>query len=244
MRRLGHLGDGDGWRTVVDDGLVLLDEELGVEQRLELETGCSIDAVTMDPPRVMLRCSDIEGRILWSPERVVHVPREVMLGSYHWGRNQHVLEITRHSARGSKEIGTKLIDVVELRAYSHNYRAISLVTPYAMDRGAIFTYDDNRLFAIDMGVMAAYRLPVDVRGCVYFDSPSSVSSERSASLLFPYDCYREGGRSMWTEIADLETHRFLRLPPLRDAWIVEGGQAVIAIPQRSDGRRLVRWNLR
>jgi hypothetical protein len=233
--RAGAWAMAGGWRGVVeeDQPTVMSNAKHGELQVLEVGEGCKIEEVTLDPPRALLRCEDFDGSYLWSPEKVVRLPLDVVLGSDQWSRNRRVLEVTRHTGMQNVAIGQTWIDLVSFRAVHHH--PVSNLTPYAMEQYVALA-DAEGLMILDVSLGNARRISTGQR-CDDYSSPA-------ASLpLFAYRCRGADESVKWIEAVDIERERSYRMPRFREAWLLDAGPAIVGLSLSARHSRVLRWDL-
>lgn len=225
----------DGWRGEVRDDQppVMSNAAKGEAQVLDLGERCVIEEVTLDPPRAMLRCKGFDGWYLWSPEKVVRVPRDLLLGVRSESRNGHVLELSLEQRPG--EIEEKWIDMVSLRAI--RARGASNLVPLSADREMLLSVrgQTTELHVLDVSTGQSHPIPFAGSSCV------SVGVLAADLPLAIGECSNE--TTTGTALVDIEKHAIWQMPTVREAWVNPSGQSLIALVREREKTSIVQWSL-
>jgi hypothetical protein len=230
----------EGWRGKVkeDRPPEMTNAEKGERQVLELGEDCTIDEVTLEPPRAVLRCEGSYDRFLWSPERVVRVAAELSFAGGHWSDRRHVVEHSRYSEPDHLPIQTIWIDMVGLRATeSPGVRSVSLVSDNGQLMISNWLPDDVESYHANVLTRQAHSIPIDGREC------ADIVTEASDFPLNVSVCVEHDDSPKRMVLVDTEKHVIWKLPLLERVWVRHSDRTLIGL-RRERGRTLVlRWTI-
>lgn len=228
-----------GWRGKVerDRPPVMTNVEQGERQILELGEDCVIEEVTLDPPRALIRCDDYDGRYLWSPEKAVRLPRELMLGMPSWSRDRHVLEISVERHLGVSDVEERWIDLVSLRG-THARMASSL-TPSSPDGQILVEVwtQTAELHVLNLTTGRSRRIATARHPCAEF------SAAAMEPPLAVYECLDgdEVVRSM--SAVRVDGNEIWPLPLLRELWVSSAGQLLVGLVEEKGKTSVLCWSM-